>query len=291
MLSVVDKQGLTLLFYACLTGVLLLSGVTMALADETEHRLGPGVTVAAGIGFDVTYGDYGNGADATAVTLPVTVAINPAETVDVTLQIPLVYQTGRVGNRIAGGTGPRRNVPNTPLGGTAVIVSEAGLGDINLLSGWVFAQEGDLIPRLRATAYLKFPSGDKNRGLGTGTFEAGPGLSVSKWFGGIQLFIDGSYVFQDHADYYQGKRRGKSKGKNYLYYSAGGGLQATDRLFVSLYAKGSSARSDGGIAPVEGRLKVNFLQSRRVSWEVYGLTGFTNASPMVGGGLLVLYQF
>lgn len=277
--------------YLVVMGIWLLAGAAGAEADDTEHRLGQGVTVAAGIGFDLTHGDYGDGADATAVTMPVTVAINPSETVDLTLQIPLVYQTSRVGSSFvvypSGGAGRRRNAPNVAQGAISTTststVSEAGLGDINLSAGWAVVHEGNLIPRIRAAAYLKLPSGDKDRGLGTGTFEGGPGLSVSKWFGDVQLFVDGSYILQDSTDSYQGR--------NYLSYSVGGGLQATDRLFVSLYAKGSSSRVDGGTAPVEGRLKVNFLQSRRVSWEVYGLAGFTEASPAVGGGLLVLYQF
>mgnify|MGYP000871479236 FL=1 len=277
--------------YVLVMALWLLAGTHGAQADETEHRLGQGVTVAAGIGVDVTHGDYGDGADATSVTMPVTVAVNPSETVDVTLQIPLVYQTSRVGSSFvvypSGGAGRRRNATNVAQGATTVTstatVSETGLGDINLSAGWAVVQEGDLVPRVRATAYLKLPSGDKDRGLGTGTFEGGPGLSVSKWFGAVQLFADGSYILQDRTDWYQGK--------DYFSYSGGGGLQATDRLFVSLYAKGSTVRVEGADTPVEGRLKVNFLQSRRVSWEAYALAGFTDASPAVGGGLLVLYQF
>ena len=68
-------------------------------------------------------------------------------------------------------------------------------------------------------------------------------------------------------------------------------MQATDRLFVTVYGRGSSARIEGGDAPLEGRLKLNFLQSRRVVWELYGLVGFSDASPAGGGGLLMMYQF
>jgi len=144
-------------------------------------------------------------------------------------------------------------------------------------------QDGEQTPRIRPTLYLKAPTGDNEKGLGTGTFEGGPGLSLSKWLGDFQLFAEGAYLLQDSTSDYQGR--------NYVSYSAGAGLQASDRLFVSLYATGASARVDGGDAPVEGRLKLNFLQSRRVAWELYGLVGFTDANPAAGGGMLVMYQF
>jgi hypothetical protein len=274
------------LVYSLIVCLIVLLVAVAARAEDSEHRLGQGVTFAAGIGAEVSHGDYGSDADATVVTLPVVVSVNPVSSVDMTLELPMVYLTSRSGSGVVvtstGGGKRGRGVTSTSTT-TLTTVSEAGLGDISLSGGWTVVADGEQIPKIRPTLYLKAPTGDKDRGLGTGTFEAGPGLSVSKWLGDIQLFAEGSYIFQDSISSYQGR--------NYLSYSAGGGLQATDRLFVSLYAKGSSARVDGGTAPVEGRLKLNFLQSRRMSWEVYALAGFTNASPAAGGGLMVMYQF
>jgi len=259
-------------------------------AEDTEHRLGQGVSFAAGIGAEISHGDYGNNADATVVTLPVLLAFNPTTSLDLTLELPMVFLTSKAGSDVvvtqSGGGGRGRRGGSTSTTTTTSVSStatEAGLGDISLSAGWTVLADRDRTPRIRPTIYLKLPSGDKDRGLGTGTFEGGPGLSVSKWLGDFQLFADSSYILQDRTNSYQGK--------NYVSYSAGGGLQTTDRLFVSLYARGSTARAEGADAPFEGRLKVNFLQSRRVSWEVYALAGFTDASPAVGGGLLVLYQF
>jgi len=275
--------------------VLLLVAVS-ARADDFEHRLGQGVPFAIGIGAEVSHGDYGSNANATVVTLPVLVSVNPLASLDMTLELPLVYMTSKSGSGVvvtqSGGAGRRRGAGNTtsslPVStssttATSTTISEAGLGDISLSAGWTVVQDYGLMPKIRPTLYLKAPSGDKDHGLGTGTFEAGPGLSMSKWLGDVQLFAEGAYIFQDNVSAYQGK--------NYVSYSAGGGVQATDRLFVSLFAKGSSARVDGGTAPVEGRVKLNFLQSRRFSWEVYALAGFTNASPAAGGGMLMVYQF
>ncbi len=286
MINSIEMKQVHGLVYSLIVCLIVLLVAVAARAEDSEHRLGQGVTFAAGIGAEVSHGDYGSDADATVVTLPVVVSVNPVSSVDMTLELPMVYLTSRSGSGVVvtstGGGKRGRGVTSTST--TALTtVSEAGLGDISLSGGWTVVADGEQIPKIRPTLYLKAPTGDKDRGLGTGTFEAGPGLSVSKWLGDIQLFAEGSYIFQDSISSYQGR--------NYLSYSAGGGLQATDRLFVSLYAKGSSARVDGGTAPVEGRLKLNFLQSRRMSWEVYALAGFTNASPAAGGGLMVMYQF
>jgi hypothetical protein len=249
------------------------------------------VSFAAGIGAEISHGDYGSNADATVVTLPVLLAVNPMASVDMTFELPMVFLASRSGSGVvvtpSGGGGRGRGANSVTTTSTSAVtsttVTEAGLGDISLSAGWSVLQDSDTTPKIRPTLYLKAPTGDKERGLGTGTFEAGPGFSVSKWLSDFQLFAEGAYIFQDSNSVYQGK--------NYVSYSAGGGLQATDRLFVSLYAKGSSVRVDGGMAPVEGRLKLNFLQSRRVAWELYALAGFTDASPAAGGGLSVMYQF
>jgi len=278
------RYWITGLFWA-VAGMFAVSPAT-AQSMENEHRLSQGVAVAVGTGLEITHGDYGSKADATVVTLPVLLAVNPAERLDLTLELPLVYLTSRTSSGLVVtpsggmGKGKRGGVSSMTTSGTS---SEAGLGDINLSAGWTLLQDDGQTPKVRPTVYLKLPSGDKDSGLGTGTFEGGPGLSFSKWLGDFQLFGEGAYILQDSSATYQGK--------NYVSYSAGVGLQATDRLFASLYAKGSSARVAGGDAALEGRLKLNFLQSRRVSWELYGLVGCTDASPAVGGGLLVMYQF
>ena len=287
MINSSEMKQVHRLVYSLIVCLVVLLAAVAARAEDSEHRLGQGVSFAAGIGAEVSHGDYGSDADATVVTLPVLVSVNPVSSVDMTLELPMVYITSRSGSGVVvtstGGGKRGRGVTSSTTTTTSATVSESGLGDISLSAGWTVVADTEQMPKIRPTLYLKAPTGDKERGLGTGTFEAGPGLSVSKWLGDIQLFVEGAYIFQDSSSSYQGR--------NYLSYGAGGGVQATDRLFVSLYAKGSSSRVDGGTAPVEGRLKLNFLQSRRMSWEVYALAGFTDASPAAGGGLMVMYQF
>lgn len=290
MNSTREMNQIHTIIYSLIVSLVILLAAVAARAENTEHRLGQGVSFAAGIGAEVSHGDYGSNADATVVTLPVLLAVNPTESIDLTLELPMVFLTSKSGSGVVvtqSGGGGRGRIPvsttTTTTSTVTTTTTEAGLGDISLSAGWTVLADGEQTPKIRPTLYLKAPTGDKDRGLGTGTLEAGPGLSVSKWLGDVQLFADAAYIFQGSTSSYQGK--------NYVSYSAGAGLQAMDRLFVSLFAKGSSSRVEGGTAPVEGRVKLNFLQSRRISWELYALAGFTDASPAAGGGMLLMYQF
>jgi len=266
----------------------LFAHSTQVFARDGEPRLDSASSAAVGIGFEVSHGDYGVGADATLVTLPLSVFLHPVNKLDITLEVPLLYLSSKSGSGVvvthSGGAGRGRTVNSsgaTVTGSTTV--QESGVGDINMTAGWTLLTDGEGIPKIRPTFYAKVPSGDLDRGLGTGTMEVGPGLSVSKWLGNVQLFGEGAYIFQNSKSDYQGR--------NYISYLGGVGIQATDRLFVSALAKGSSPRSEGAEAQAEGRLKVNYMHSRRLSLEIYGLTGFTDASPDFGGGMMLVYQF
>lgn len=295
-----DSGRKNILMAAC---AMLLAMPISSMADDSEHRLAKGVSIAAGIGLEVSHGNYGEGADATTVTMPLLVAINPTDKADITLELPFVFLSSKSGSSLvvttSGTAGRRKGAVNNPnskaasgnsqniaaasLVSTSSRVTDGGVGDINLTAGYALLSDDDFIPRVRPYIYLKAPSGDSSNGLGTGTFEGGGGLSLSKWLGDWQIFADAGYIFQNSVSEY--------KGLNYVNYTAGIGVQATDRLFASIYAKGAGRRVEGGTAPTEGRVKLNFIQSRRISWEVYALAGFTDASPAYGGGLMVMYQF
>jgi hypothetical protein len=257
------------------------------LARDGEPRLDSATTVAVSVGFEVSHGDYGAGADATLVSLPLSFFFSPVNKMDIALEVPLLYLSSKADSGVvvtqSGGAGRRRGGSRSGAAAGGTTVNESGVGDINMTAGWTLLAEGESLPRVRPIFYVKVPSGDMDRGLGTGTLEAGPGLSLSKWFGKLQFFGEGAYIFQNSRSDYSGR--------NYASYLGGAGIQATDRLFVSAFAKGSSPRSEGAESQAEGRLKLNYMHSRRMSWELYGAVGFTDASPDYGGGMMMVYQF
>lgn len=280
--SIRNKVGVLL----CLA---LFAHSSQVFARDGEPRFDSTASAAVGIGFEVSHGDYGVNADATLVTLPLSVFLHPVNKLDITLEVPLLYFSRKSDSGVvatsSGGAGRGRgaNRSGAARADGSKTEQESGVGDINMTTGWTLLQDGEGTLKVRPTFYVKVPSGDLDRGLGTGTFEAGPGLSVSKWLGSIQLFGEGAYICQNSKSDYPGR--------NYVSYLGGAGIQATDQLFLSALAKGSSARSDGAEAQAEGRLKLNFMQSRRISWEIYGSAGFTDASPDFGGGMMMTYQF
>ena len=273
---------------ALLLWLALFAHSSQVLASDGEPRLGSAATAAVGVGFEISHGDYGAGADATLVTLPLSVFLYPVNKLDITLEVPLLYLSSKSDSGVivthSGGAGRGRTVNSsrTTVTGSET-VQESGVGDINMTAGWTLLTEGEGTPKIRPTFYAKVPSGDLDRGLGTGTLEVGPGFSVSKWLGNVQLFGEGAYIFQNSKSDYPGR--------NYVSYLGGAGIQATERLFVSALAKGSSARSDGAEAQAEGRISLNFMHSRRISWNFYGSAGFTDASPDYGGGMVMIYRF
>jgi hypothetical protein len=278
----------TRIVFWTLLGLVFFTAASQVLARDGEPPVGSAASAAAGVGLEVSQGDYGVGADATLVTIPLSIFLYPVENLDVTLEVPLLYSSSKSGSGVvvthSGGAG-RRKAANGSRSGTTTTttVQESGIGDINMTAGWTMMQDGQTTPKIRPIFYFKVPSGDLDRGLGTGTLEAGLGVSVSKWLGSVQLFGEGAYIFQNSQSDYPGR--------NYVNYLGGAGIQATDRLFVSALVKGSSARSDGAEAQAEGRLKLNFMYSRRIAWEIYGSAGFTDASPAMGGGMMIIYQF
>lgn len=280
-LEIRNKAGLLL----CLALFALPSQVS---ASDNAARLNHAVSAAVGIGFEFSHGGYGTGADATLVTLPLSVFIYPADKWDITIEVPLLSLSSKSANGVivtrTGGIG-RGRVANASgaAAASSATVQEYGIGDISMTAGYTLFRDGERRPKVRPTFYVKIPSGDPDRGLGTDTVEAGAGLSVSKWFGNIQLFGEGAYILQNSGSSYTGQ--------NYVSYLGGAGIQATDRLFVSMLAKGSSPRADGAAAQAEGRISLNFMHSRRISGEIYASAGFTDASPDYGGGLMVMYRF
>ena len=101
----------------------------------------------------------------------------------------------------------------TSTSATGTNQSESGLGDITLKVGYILLPEKDYLPQVRPIAFVKFPTADKNKALGTGEFDEGFSVEVSKWFGDWNPFAEAGYTVQ-----------GKSSQlalKNYLAYNAG----------------------------------------------------------------------
>jgi hypothetical protein len=130
---------------------------------------------------------------------------------------------------------------------------------------------------------VKFPTADKNKFLGTGAFDGGFAVELTKWYGDWVADGEAGYAIQ-----------GKSSVlavKNYLYYYAGGGYQLTERLRPMVFIKGSTPPVEGASALLEARLRVKYQITKQTGIDGYLAKGITAASPDYGMGLAVFYQF
>ena len=69
------------------------------------------------MGFEVSHGDYGVNADATLVTLPLSVFLHPADKLDIAFEVPLLYLSRKSDSGVvvtgAGGAGRGRGANRT----------------------------------------------------------------------------------------------------------------------------------------------------------------------------------
>lgn len=273
------------------------AGSTWA-SDPTEYRMADRPLFSLGIGLDYETGDYGTGSDSDFVSVPLYIDFYPSERLDFELIIPYVYQSLEDGDvstvvyRTSGGSaaGAVRGKRAAASSGSTTTTatksrdsSESGLGDITLTAGYVLVAERSGTPQIRPTFYLKFPTADEDKGLGTGEFDYGPGLTVAKWLGDWHLFAEGVYVVQGDSDLYDSK--------DYFRYSGGLGYLLNDGLYGAVQAVGATAPADGADEALEGRLKLVWRPVVDVAFEAYVGAGLSDNSADFTSSLAVFFDF
>ncbi|KAB0669466.1 transporter [Oryzomonas sagensis] len=262
-----------------------------ACADEPAYSVG--------LGFEFASGKYGTGIRTDSIYMPFTATVYPTERLDFSLEIPFVYQSSSavVAGQYMGMQGQSTGMQSvvaamngmgasgsmTSASAGSVNNSHSGLGDIKLKAGYVLYTEEKYVPAIRPNVYVKIPTADKNKFLGTGEFDEGFAVELTKWFG--SWFADGEagYVIQ-----------GKSSViavKNYLNYYAGAGYQLTERLRPMVLLKGTTPTVNGAASQLEARLRVKYQFAKHTGIDGYLAKGITTASPEYGMGLAVFYEF
>lgn len=285
-------------------GMIFLGIFTQARA--ADHSPSSTERFSLGLGFEYASGTFGTETNTEFITVPLILDYRPTDRIDFELVIPYVYQSNSstvygaympyryqlqggsamaMASRIASGSRGHRwgSGVQSESGSYIIDNSQSGIGDISITSGYELIREGELLPQLRMTAYLKFPTADRDMGLGTGEFDAGPGVSLDKWRGDWNLFAESRYVFQGESDLYATN--------DYLSYTAGIGYQLNNGLYLALACKGASAPGEGSPAPFEGRIKFNWRILDKTSLEGYLSKGFTDGSPDYGASLAVFRYF
>jgi len=152
--------------------VLMIVGVRPALAQDE-----PRVSLSTSVDYSV--GDYGTGKDTTLVYVPFTLGVRPFDRFWLSVTVPYLYQTGQ-NIVLTGGGVAVRGKSNGKLTRSVTSTTESGLGDVLAKASLVLIEEKDFIPEITPYFKVKFPTADKDRGLGTGEFDETLGVDVSK---------------------------------------------------------------------------------------------------------------
>ncbi len=279
----------------------LFDGAALA-ANSMGYLLPERTDFSLGLGIDYETGDYGGDSTSDFISVPFYFDGYPTDRLDFELIIPYVYlrmeEDGvstvfyRTPGGYTSGSGRGRN-STTAVSDSSTVTSEtvttkqhsseSGLGDISLTAGYIWVAEGSTMPQVRSTFYLKFPTADEDKGLGTGEFDYGPGLTLNKWNGDWHLFAEGLYVVQGDSDLYDTQ--------NYFTYNAGVGYQFSVRFYGALQARGATAPADGGDDALDGRLKGVWRIASDVSLEGYAGTGFSDGSADFSSSIAVFFDF
>jgi hypothetical protein len=252
-----------------------------------------------GQGFEFSSGKYGTNTRTDTIFAPLTFMVSPTDRLGLSLEIPFVYQSNRnvVSSIARGGMQGSRTtmLPVAGMGGTSASGSgmssstastnqaESGLGDITLRVGYVLVPEKDSIPQIRPMAFVKFPTADKNKSLGTGEFDEGFAVEISKWLGSWNPFAEAGYTVQG--------RSAQLPLRNYMAYNAGVGYQVTESVRPILLVKGTTPPADGTSSLLEVRLKLKYQATKHTGIDVYASKGITTNSPDYGSGLSVYFDF
>jgi hypothetical protein len=203
--------------------------------------------------------------------------VMPSDRLYLSVEIPFVYQNNE--NVIPGVS----NGGATSSASRSTSHSESSLGDIILRTGYSLVVDNGSMPLVRPSAFIKFPTADKSKFLGTGEFDGGFAVEISKWFGKWYPSVEAGYTVQ-----------GKSVAlalRNYMTYNVGVAYQINDKFVPALLINGTSPPSDGTSSFLEIRLRLKYQMTKHTSIDGFISKGITTFTPEFGTGMAVFYNF
>jgi hypothetical protein len=279
---------------AVFTFISISAGASWGIELTEKQSIG-----SISIGGEFNSGRYNTASTTRSFYLPLIASWYPTERLDTSVELPFLYQSSSgitttiyqsptamtssqsVARR--GGTGGIAGTSGTSGTGGADSSSVSGLGDIILRAGYILSFESDTLPQVRTSLFVKTPTASVSDGLGTGEFDFGGGLDLSKWFGDMHLAGEAMYS-------YQGKVAGFGL-KNYLSYSGTVGYQVTHSIYPMLVIKGATAPADYSDNLLEARARLLLSLTPSTAIDLFVSRGISNSSPDFSGGVAVIYSF
>jgi len=229
--------------------------------------------LSAGVGIDYSKGNYGTGSETKILSIPF-MARYDNEPWKLKATIPYLRVTGE-GDVIPG-------IGKTNRGRRGE-TTESGIGDTVLAATYSALTEPQSKFGLDLTGKLKLPTGDENRGLGTGSVDETLQAELYKSIDRFTVFGTFGYTFFGHSDVVELQNAAHAE------VGASTRVNPTDSVGASLY--GRQAVVEGG----EPQRELTVFWNRRVAkaqrLQAYFLVGLADGSPDVGIGASMLFSF
>lgn len=274
--------------------------VGWAASREEEGPPKPAAPWRISATVNYTNGSYGTDSRTNILYAPMTIR-RVFRDGDVSLTIPFVSISGTGAVRLVGGV-PTRTGGGSVNTGTGTVgggpgrgkspgasplsstTTDSGVGDLILRGRYYVFEEGDLAPLVALTGRIKIPTADADRGLGTGEFDEGIGVELTKTLGGRWLaYLDGGYnVIGDAPD---------TNFNNQWWYDVGLGYDVTDHLHMSLFYEEYRALVNTVNNARDLLALTRYVINDTVNLTGSLLVGLSNGAPNYGFGAGVRFRF
>ncbi len=228
-------------------------------------------------------GQYGTASPTTVLYVPWTIR-RLFDRGDISLAVPFVSITGDCSVTLlngvpnaTGGTCRSRTISllNGRIQRTFTLpqtVTNQGLGDVVLQGRYYVLEEQQWMPDVAVTARVKFPTANPDVGLGTGEFDEGVGLELTK-----EVFRD--VLLLGTAGFTITGKPNTVSLRNQWNYNVGVGYSFTDRLLATVYYEEWRALISGFQNPRDVLMGLNYRLPSGLSLSGSVLIGLSDGAP------------
>jgi hypothetical protein len=239
---------------------------TGTLAIAAEHRL------SLSTGLDYSIGDYGTADDTETWFLPITVKYQYSH---YSFKLATAYLWVR---------GPQNVTPDgEPIPGGGTVETTQGAGDVTASVTSEVLDERDYPLGLDLTGKVKFGTASASKALGTGENDYSVQASLYRSFGAWMPYLDLTYRW-----------KGDPPGIDYhnVWYATAGASYRFNRTWSAGADYAWRERlTAGGDEISEATVYANYRINDSNKLNVYGVAGFSDASPDWGLGCMVTHSF